>query len=81
LVFPQIDKETLEIDGNHGNTLRKKEDVEKAVLDQRLLSEKVFAINATPSFIINGTLHSGGMSFEEFKAIIDPLVAKATGAK
>ncbi len=59
----------------------KKEDVEKAVLDQRLLSEKVFAINATPSFIINGTLHSGGMSFEEFKAIIDPLVAKATGAK
>jgi protein-disulfide isomerase len=59
----------------------KKEDVEKAVLDQRLLSEKVFAINATPSFIINGTLHSGGMTFEEFKAVIDPLLTKASGTK
>ncbi len=59
----------------------KKEDIEKAVLDQRLLSEKVFAINATPSLVINGTLHSGSMTFEEFKAVIDPLLAKATGTK
>ena len=59
----------------------KQEAVEKAVLDQRLLSEKVFDINATPSFVINGTLHSGGMTFEEFKAILDPLIAKASAGK
>ena len=49
---------------------------EKAVLEQRLLSEKVFDINATPSFIINGTKHSGGMTFDAFKAVVDPLLAK-----
>ena len=49
---------------------------EKAVLEQRLLSEKVFDINATPSFIINGTKHSGGMTFDAFKAVVDPLIAK-----
>lgn len=57
------------------------EATEKAVLDQRLLAEKVFDINATPSFIINGTKHSGGMTAEEFKAVIDPLLANAPAAK
>lgn len=32
-----------------------------------------YGINSTPSFVINGTLHSN-MSFDEFKAIIDPLL-------
>lgn len=32
-----------------------------------------FGINSTPSFVINGTLYSN-MSFDEFKAIIDPLL-------
>jgi protein-disulfide isomerase len=54
-----------------------KEDIQKAVLDQRLLSEKVFAIDATPSFVINGTKHAGGMTFDEFKAVVDPLIAKS----
>ncbi|MGE0651556.1 MAG: DsbA family protein [Alphaproteobacteria bacterium] len=54
-----------------------KEDIEKAVLDQRLLSEKVFNIDATPSFVINGTKYSGGMTFDEFKAVVDPLIAKS----
>lgn len=55
----------------------KNESIEKAVLDQRLLSEKVFDIEATPSFIINGVKHSGAMTFEEFKKVVDPLIAKA----
>jgi protein-disulfide isomerase len=54
-----------------------KEDIQKAVLEQRLLSEKVFAIDATPSFVINGTKHAGGMTFDEFKAVVDPLIAKS----
>lgn len=55
----------------------KSESVEKVVLDQRLLSEKVFDIEATPSFIINGVKHTGGMTFEEFRKVVDPLIAKA----
>lgn len=55
--------------------------VEKAVLDERLLAERVFDINATPSFIINGTKHSGGMTVEQFKAVIDPLLAGAPAAQ
>ena len=32
-----------------------------------------YGINSTPSFVINGTTYSN-MSFEEFRAILDPLV-------
>lgn len=54
-----------------------KEDIEKAVLDQRLLSEKVFDVDSTPTFIINGVKHRGEMTFEEFKKAVDPLLAKS----
>jgi protein-disulfide isomerase len=54
----------------------KKPDIEKAVLDQRLLAEKVFDIEATPTFIINGVKHSGNITFDEFKKKVDPLLAK-----
>ena len=53
------------------------EEVQNATTGQRLLAEKVFDINATPSFIIQGKKYSGGMTFEQFKAAIDPLIAKA----
>ena len=33
-----------------------------------------YNVNATPTFIINGTRHAGGMSFEQLKQVIDPLV-------
>lgn len=35
-----------------------------------------YGVRATPSFVINGTLHSN-MSFDEFQSIIDPLLADA----
>lgn len=34
-----------------------------------------YGIRGTPSFVINGTLHSN-MSFAEFRAILDPLLAE-----
>jgi len=34
-----------------------------------------FGVQGTPSFVINGTLHSN-MSFAEFKAILDPLLGR-----
>lgn len=55
----------------------KNKGVEKAVLDQRLQAEKVFGVDATPTFIVNGTKHVGEASFDGFKAILDPLIAKA----
>jgi protein-disulfide isomerase len=33
-------------------------------------------VRATPTFIINGTPHVGGMSFDDLKKIIDPLAGK-----
>ncbi len=56
----------------------KNDTVQHAVLDQRLLAEKVFDVDATPTFIINGTKHPGEQTLEEFKAIVDPLLAKST---
>lgn len=55
----------------------KQEATQRAVLEQRLLGERAFDISATPTFIINGTKHSGGMTFDQFKAMVDPLIAEA----
>jgi protein-disulfide isomerase len=38
--------------------------------------ENSYNVRATPTFIINGTTHVGGMSFDDLKKIIDPLAAK-----
>ena len=51
--------------------------IEKQVLEQRLEAEKAFAVNSTPSFIVNGRKISLGSNFDEFKAIIDPIIAAA----
>jgi protein-disulfide isomerase len=51
--------------------------------DQKLLdqirsvknrAEKVFGVDATPTFFINGKKYPGAMSIDEMSAIIDPLV-------
>ena len=49
--------------------------VERAVLNERVQAEKAFAINATPSFVINGKKYSGGMPLDQFRKAIDPLLA------
>jgi protein-disulfide isomerase len=51
--------------------------IENQVLAQRQEAEKAFAIRSTPSFIINGRQVTGGTGIADFKAIIDPLLAKA----
>ncbi len=53
------------------------EAAEKAVLDQRLLSEKVFDVDRTPTFVINGVKHRGDVTFEDFRKAIDPLVTRS----
>jgi protein-disulfide isomerase len=51
--------------------------IETQVLAQRQEAEKAFAVNSTPSFIVNGRKVSVGATVADFKAILDPLVAKA----
>lgn len=51
--------------------------IETQVLEQRQEAEKIFAVNSTPSFIFNGKKVSVGAKLDDFKAVIDPLVAKA----
>lgn len=48
--------------------------VEKTVLDSALEADKSLGVNATPSFFINGTKYSGGLTPDQIKSIVDPLV-------
>ena len=57
------------------------EELVKSVFVIAEAAEQEFGIETAPSFLINGTLYAGTRSFEDFQAIIDPLVgpAEATG--
>jgi protein-disulfide isomerase len=35
-----------------------------------------YSVNSTPTFIINGTVHTGEIPYDQLKAILDPLVKK-----
>ena len=45
-----------------------------AVVQQRLDGDKKFGINATPTVIINGKRYSGGLTIEQFRAVVAPLL-------
>jgi len=44
------------------------------VVQQRLDGDKKFGINATPTVIINGKRYSGGLTIEQFRAVVAPLL-------
>jgi protein-disulfide isomerase len=46
-------------------------------VEQHIQEAKEAGVNATPTFIINGRLHSGSLSFDEFKQMIDEELGKA----
>lgn len=48
--------------------------VEDKVLQSQLEASKVLGVNSTPSFFINGTKYSGGLSLDQMRGIIDPLL-------
>jgi predicted DsbA family dithiol-disulfide isomerase len=50
------------------------------IQDDQVLLRKL-AINATPSFFINGRFLSGALAQEKFEALIDEELAKATAAQ
>lgn len=46
-------------------------------VEQHIEEAKEAGVNATPTFIINGRLHTGSLSFDEFKQSIDEASGKA----
>ncbi|MEM0900531.1 MAG: DsbA family protein [Pseudomonadota bacterium] len=60
------------------------ESFEACLTDQQLLNdvnavksrgETEFGVRSTPTFFVNGAKYSGAMTFEQFSAILDPLLA------
>jgi protein-disulfide isomerase len=52
----------------------KKKEIADAVLKQRLDGQQKFAISSTPTVIINGRKYSGGLTVEQFRAVVDPML-------
>lgn len=46
----------------------------RPILEMRQAAEREHGVNATPSFLINGRLHRGVLSFEQFSALVRPLL-------
>lgn len=49
--------------------------VQKAILQQRLHGSQKIGVNSTPTLIINGKMYNG-MSYDDLKAVVDPLLPK-----
>lgn len=50
-------------------------EVQNAVLTQTMTGEREHKVQATPTLVINGTVHRGGIGFEELDAVLKPLAA------
>jgi protein-disulfide isomerase len=54
---------------------------DKALMDKvvqsRMDAEKTYQIESTPSFVINGKVHTGAQTIDDLAKIIDPLLAKS----
>jgi protein-disulfide isomerase len=50
-------------------------DLESAVLQARLDGQQQFDIKSTPTFIIDGKVHTGNQTADAFAAVIDPLLS------
>lgn len=55
----------------------KDDTLQKAVLQQRLTASRELKISSTPTLIINGNKYGGGLTFEQVKAIIEPMLSKS----
>ncbi|MFM7346654.1 MAG: DsbA family protein [Tagaea sp.] len=47
--------------------------VQTAVLNQTMIGEREHRVQATPTLVIDGTVHRGGMSYEELDRVLRPL--------
>lgn len=58
------------------NACLKNEALVDAVVKQRLEADKKFGINSTPTLLINGEKYSGGLTIEQFRAVVEPKLKK-----
>ncbi len=63
--------------GDKFNTCLKDQKVQKLVLEQRQKGSQAYRINSTPTLLINGRKYSGGLTFDEMRAVLDPLLPKS----
>lgn len=49
--------------------------VEEKVLQSQLEANKTLGVNSTPTFFINGVKQAGGLTFDQMRGVIDPLLA------
>jgi protein-disulfide isomerase len=52
--------------------------VEETVLASQLEGNKTLGVNSTPTFFINGWKYSGGLTLDQMRSILDPLVGAPT---
>jgi protein-disulfide isomerase len=50
------------------------QDEQKRITEVGTDAQKKYSINATPSFVINGTVHTGGVDWDSLQKVIDPLL-------
>ena len=50
--------------------------LQEAVLKQRLDGNQKYQVNSTPTLLINGKKYSGGLSFEQIKAVVATIIPK-----
>ena len=53
----------------------KDEKIQNAVLQQRLTATEQFKVTSTPTLIVNGAKYHGGLTLEQFRAVIDRALA------
>ena len=51
--------------------------LQEEILAQRLDASNRLKVRATPTLIINGNLYSGGLSYDQIKAVVDSIVPKS----
>jgi protein-disulfide isomerase len=55
----------------------KNQAVADKIIEQRLEGEKTFGVNATPTLFVNGDKYSGGLTLEQFRAVVAPMLNKS----
>jgi protein-disulfide isomerase len=54
------------------NACLKNESIVDAVVKERLEADKKFGVNSTPTLLVNGEKYSGGLTAEQFRAVVAP---------
>ena len=51
------------------------EELQKAVLQQRLTASQKYKVTSTPTLIVNGAKYGGDLTLDQLRAVIDALLS------